>query len=74
MENNLKKSRKMIGIVPQELNMDPFFTPYELLEMQAGLYGVKKKYRKTKDILIKVGLLEQKNSYARQHLTLYLTK
>ena len=65
MENNLKKSRKMICIVPQELNMDPFFTPYELLEMQAGLYGVKKKYRKTEEILIKVGLLEQKNAYAR---------
>ena len=36
-------SRKKIGVVPQELNIDPFFTPYELLELQAGLYGIKKK-------------------------------
>lgn len=60
-----KKSRQAIGIVPQELNMDPFFTPYELLEMQAGLYGVRKKERKTIDILSRMGLLEQKDSYAR---------
>ena len=37
-----KNSRKKIGIVPQELNIDPFFTPIELLELQAGLYGVPK--------------------------------
>ena len=60
-----KESRKKIGIVPQELNIDPFFTPIELLELQAGLYGVRKKYRKSEEILSKVGLLEQKNAYAR---------
>jgi len=60
-----KESRKKIGIVPQELNIDPFFTPIELLELQAGLYGVRKKYRKSEEILDKVGLLEQKNAYAR---------
>jgi len=60
-----KKCRKKIGIVPQELNIDPFFTPIELLELQAGLYGVHKKYRKSEEILSNVGLLEQKNSYAR---------
>tara|TARA_Y100000590_G_scaffold367292_1_gene427261 strand:+ start:2716 stop:3651 length:936 start_codon:yes stop_codon:yes gene_type:complete len=65
LDLNLKKSRKLIGIVPQEINMDPFFTPFELLELQAGLYGVKKKYRKTIEILKKVGLDEQKNYYAR---------
>ena len=57
--------RKKIGIVPQELNIDPFFTPIELLELQAGLYGVKKKNRISEEILSKVGLLEQRNSYAR---------
>ena len=41
-----KKCRKKIGIVPQELNIDPFFTPIELLELQAGLYGVRKQERK----------------------------
>ena len=38
-----KETRRRIGIVPQELNIDPFFTPNELLELQAGLYGIKKK-------------------------------
>jgi len=60
-----KECRKKIGIVPQELNIDPFFTPIELLELQAGLYGVIKKNRKSEEILFNVGLLDQKNSYAR---------
>ena len=60
-----KKSKFKIGIVPQELNIDPFFTPYELLELQAGLYGIKKTNRKTDEILENVGLIDQKNSYAR---------
>ena len=60
-----KQSKFKIGIVPQELNIDPFFTPYELLELQAGLYGIKKNERKTFEILKNVGLIDQKNSYAR---------
>ncbi len=60
-----KQSKFKIGIVPQELNIDPFFTPYELLELQAGLYGIKKANRKTDEILDNVGLIDQKNSYAR---------
>ena len=59
------KSKFKIGIVPQELNIDPFFTPYQLLELQAGLYGIKKRNRKTEEILHNVGLKDQKNSYAR---------
>jgi len=65
IDEDAKESRKKIGIVPQELNIDPFFTPIELLELQAGLYGVRKKNRKSVEILSKVGLLEQKNAYAR---------
>ena len=65
IDENAKESRKKIGIVPQELNIDPFFTPIELLELQAGLYGVRKKDRKSEEILHKIGLLEQKNAYAR---------
>ncbi len=65
IDENAKESRKKIGIVPQELNIDPFFTPIELLELQAGLYGVRKKDRKSEEILSKVKLLEQKNAYAR---------
>ena len=60
-----KQTRMKIGIVPQELNMDPFFTPYELLELQAGLYGVRKKDRITNEILKRVGLFDLKNAYAR---------
>ena len=60
-----KQSKFKIGIVPQELNIDPFFTPYELLELQAGLYGIRKADRKTNEILENVGLIDQKNSYAR---------
>ena len=60
-----KESRKKIGIVPQELNIDPFFTPYELLELQSGLYGVKKKYRNSEEILKRVNLWDQKDAYAR---------
>ena len=65
IDEDAKEGRKKIGIVPQELNIDPFFTPIELLELQAGLYGVRKKDRKSEEILSKVGLLEQKNAYAR---------
>ena len=60
-----KQTRQKIGIVPQELNIDPFFTPFELLELQAGLYGIRKKDRRTEEILSKVGLLDQKDAYAR---------
>jgi len=60
-----KQSKFKIGIVPQELNIDPFFSPNELLELQAGLYGIPKKKRKTETILKNVGLHEQKNAYAR---------
>tara|TARA_B100000029_G_scaffold76091_1_gene67832 strand:- start:274 stop:1200 length:927 start_codon:yes stop_codon:yes gene_type:complete len=65
IDTETKKSKFKIGIVPQELNIDPFFTPYELLELQAGLYGIKKINRKTDEILNNVGLIDQKNSYAR---------
>jgi len=65
IDKNPKQIKKKIGIVPQELNIDPFFTPYELLELQAGLYGIPKKKRNTDKILINLGLSEQRNSYAR---------
>jgi ABC-2 type transport system ATP-binding protein len=54
-----------IGVVPQELNIDPFFTPRELLELQAGLYGVPKAERRTMEILGAVGLADKSEAYAR---------
>jgi len=65
IDKNQKNAKFKIGIVPQELNIDPFFTPFELLELQAGLYGISKKNRKTEKILENVGLINQKHAYAR---------
>ncbi len=60
-----RQTRCAIGVVPQELNLDPFFTPAEVLEVQAGLYGVPKAERRTMEILEVVGLADKANSYAR---------
>ena len=65
IDKNSKLSKFKIGIVPQELNIDPFFSPVELLELQAGLYGISKKNRKTEEILHNLKLSEQRNAYAR---------
>ncbi len=65
IDKNIKLSKFKIGIVPQELNIDPFFSPAELLELQAGLYGVPKKKRKTDEILDNLKLTDQRNAYAR---------
>ena len=65
IDKNIKLSKFKIGIVPQELNIDPFFSPAELLELQAGLYGVPKKKRKTDEILENLKLTDQRNAYAR---------
>ena len=64
-EKNLKEVKKLMGIVPQELNIDPFFTPYELLEIQAGLFGVPKKERRTEEILKLLSLEDKSHAYAR---------
>ncbi|MEK7244914.1 MAG: ABC transporter ATP-binding protein, partial [Pseudomonadota bacterium] len=65
IEAEMRSARAAIGVVPQELNIDPFFTPRELLELQAGLYGVPRKKRRTDAILAAVGLGAQANAYAR---------
>ncbi len=57
--------RAAIGVVPQELNLDAFFTPRELLDVQAGLYGVPARERRTDEILAAVGLADKANSYSR---------
>ena len=65
IEREMRQARSSIGIVPQELNIDPFFTPREVLETQAGLYGVPKSERRTDEILSAVRLLDKADSYAR---------
>jgi len=65
LDKNPRQVRASIGIVPQEVVLDPFFSPKRTLELQAGLYGVKKKERITDTILKLVSLDKQANSYAR---------
>ena len=62
---NPRQSRAAIGVMPQELNLDPFFTPRAALEVQAGLYGVPRTQRRTAEILSMVGLTDQAEAYAR---------
>ena len=65
LDKNPRQVRACIGIVPQEVNFDPFFSPKKLLELQAGFYGVKKKDRITDSILETVSLDKQANAYTR---------
>ncbi|MCZ4351806.1 ABC transporter ATP-binding protein [Roseovarius aestuarii] len=62
---NPRQSRAAIGVMPQELNLDPFFTPRDALEVQAGLYGVPRGQRRSDEILALVGLEDKANAYAR---------
>jgi ABC-2 type transport system ATP-binding protein len=62
---NPRRARRSIGVVPQELNLDAFFTPRETLDIQAGLYGVPKAERQVEKILAAVGLADKADAYAR---------
>ncbi len=62
---NPRQSRAAIGIMPQEPNLDPFFTPRGSLDVQAGLYGVPKAQRRTDEILELIGLSDKAEAYAR---------
>ncbi len=65
LDKDPRNVRSSIGIVPQEVNLDAFFSPRKLLELQAGLYGIAKKDRITDTILKMVSLEKQANAYAR---------
>ena len=65
LDKNPRQVRSSIGIVPQEINLDAFFSPKNLLELQAGLFGIPKKERITDTILKLVSLEKQANNYAR---------
>ncbi len=60
-----RQARASIGVVPQEINMDVFFTPAEALNLQAGLYGVPRKNWRTQEILKAVGLADKADAYVR---------
>lgn len=65
IEVNPRRARRSIGVVPQELNLDAFFTPRETLDIQAGLYGVPKRDRRVMEVLEAVGLADKADAYAR---------
>ncbi len=60
-----RNARSAIGVVPQEISFDAFFTPREALELQAGLYGVPREERRTDEILAAMHLTDKANAYAR---------
>lgn len=65
IDANPRNAKASIGIVPQEIMFDPFFTPKEALELQAGLYGVPASKRKTMELLRAVRLEDKADAYAR---------
>ena len=65
IDRDPRGARAAIGVVPQELNIDPFFTPRALLELQAGMYGVPKAERRTMEILDALGLADKAEVYPR---------
>ncbi|MFN2099018.1 ABC transporter ATP-binding protein [Altererythrobacter sp. MF3-039] len=60
-----RNAKRSIGIVPQEIVFDPFFTPFEVLENQAGFYGIAKRLRRSKELLDAVRLADKRDAYAR---------
>lgn len=66
IETHTRQARASIGIVPQEITMDVFFTPLQALEIQAGYYGVPKSERCSEEILEALGLADKRNAYVRQ--------
>ena len=65
IDNDQRQAKASIGVVPQEINFDPFFTPEQLLDLQAGMYGVPKAERRTKELLAIVGLTDKADAYTR---------
>ena len=65
IDEHPRNAKASIGIVPQEILFDPFFTPFEALELQAGLYGVPKARRRSMDLLRAVRLEDKAGAYSR---------
>ncbi|MGN6356557.1 MAG: ABC transporter ATP-binding protein [Novosphingobium sp.] len=65
IDRDRRNSKRAIGIVPQEIVFDPFFTPFEVLENQAGLYGIPKAARRSAELLAAVHLSDKANAYSR---------
>lgn len=65
IDKDERNAKRAIGVVPQEINYDPFFSPRKTLELQAGLYGVPASERRTMEILETVGLADKADAYTR---------
>lgn len=65
IDTHPRSAKKSIGIVPQEVTFDPFFSPRKVLELQAGLYGIREKDRRTMEILDMLGLADKADAHAR---------
>jgi ABC-2 type transport system ATP-binding protein len=65
IDEHPRNAKRSIGIVPQEILFDPFFTPKEALEIQAGLYGVPAGKRQTDELLAAMHLTDKADAYAR---------
>lgn len=65
IDRNRRNAKRSIGIVPQEIVFDPFFTPFEVLENQAGFYGIPKAERRSEELLEAVRLSDKRDAYAR---------
>ena len=65
IDENPRNAKRSIGIVPQEIVFDPFFTPFEVLENQGGFYGIGKGDRRSEELLAAVHLSDKRNAYAR---------
>ena len=65
IDHDARNAKSAIGIVPQEINQDWFFTPRQSLDIQAGMYGVPKAERRTMEILETVGLVDKADAYSR---------
>jgi len=66
IDHRPRDARAAIGVVPQEIAADFFFTPRESLDVQAGMYGVPRKERITDELLSALGLADKANAYVRQ--------
>ena len=65
IDTDMRNAKRAIGIVPQEIVFDPFFTPFEVLENMAGLYGVAKPLRRSMELLRAVHLEDKARAYSR---------
>src|SRR5919112_1706503 len=65
IDEHPRNAKRSIGVVPQEIIFDPFFTPRETLEIQAGLYGIAKTERHSDELLAAMHLTDKADAYAR---------